>query len=216
MAETSSTQPRRPSSSAPARRRRSSSSTRAIARVEKLNPRAERGDPPALRPGARRKRGGTLARRAVPRRADRAQGSACARIEGDPYHEGMTVPARRRLPRRPHRRARAALPRRRASCASAARTRPSSGSCRRPSPRRTARRATRGTPTRTTGGSSGGSAAAVASGMVAGRARERRWRLDPHPRELLRARRPEAVAGPHVARARRSVVDDLAHRASCA
>ena len=32
-----------------------------------------------------------------------------------------------------------------------------------------------------------------------GRARERRRRLDPHPRELLRARRAEAVARPHVA-----------------
>ena len=45
---------------------------------------------------------------------------------------------------------------------------------------------------RTTGGSSGGSAAAVASGMVAGRPRQRRRRIDPHPRGLLRARRPEA------------------------
>ena len=53
--------------------------------------------------------------------------------------------------------------------------------------------------TRTTGGSSGGSAAAVASGMVAVGARQRRRRIDPHPRELLRPRRPQAVARAHVA-----------------
>ena len=46
--------------------------------------------------------------------------------------------------------------------------------------------------TRSAGGSSGGSAAAVASGHGAGRARGRRRRIDPHPREHVRAVRPEA------------------------
>ena len=46
-----------------------------------------------------------------------------------------------------------------------------------------------------TGGSSGGSAAAVASGMVPGRARQRRGRLHPDSRLVLRPRRVEADAG---------------------
>ena len=52
-------------------------------------------------------------------------------------------------------------------------------------------------PWRTThspGGSSGGSAAAVASGMVACRARQRRRRLDPHPVLDVRPVRFQAVA----------------------
>jgi amidase len=46
--------------------------------------------------------------------------------------------------------------------------------------------------TRSAGGSSGGSAVAVASGMVAGRARQRHGRLDPHPRLVLRPGRSQA------------------------
>ena len=53
-----------------------------------------------------------------------------------------------------------------ASSSSARPTRPSSASCRTPSPRPSGRPTTRGTSTRTAGGSSGGSAAAVAAGMV--------------------------------------------------
>ena len=48
---------------------------------------------------------------------------------------------------------------------------------------------------RTTGGSSGGSAAAVAAGDGADRAGQRRRRLDPDPRGLLRGVRPQAPAG---------------------
>ena len=48
--------------------------------------------------------------------------------------------------------------------------------------------------TRSPGGSSGGSAAAVASGMVPGRPRGRRRRLDPHPGQRVRAVRPQADA----------------------
>ena len=56
-------------------------------------------------------------------------------------------------------------------------------------------------PAHTPGGSSGGAAAAVASGMLPDRPRQRRRRLDPHPRRLLRARRPQAEPRPRVARA---------------
>ena len=58
---------------------------------------------------------------------------------------GHAVPEERGLARRPHRRRSRSGISTPASCASAARTRPSSGSCRRPSPSRTGRRATRGT-----------------------------------------------------------------------
>ena len=49
----------------------------------------------------------------------------------------------------------------------------------------------------TAGGSSGGAAAAVAAGNPAGRQRLRRRRLDPHPRLLLRAVRPETHPRAH-------------------
>ena len=145
-----------------------------------------------------------------------------AACRGRPDPRGHAVPEGRGLAPRPHRRARAEVPRRRASCASAARTRPSSGSSRPRSRRPTDRRATRGTRRAPPGGSSGGSAAAVASGMVAGRARERRRRLDPHPRELLRARRAEAVARAQLAGSRlqrdrrRCSSPSCASRARCA
>ena len=48
---------------------------------------------------------------------------------------------------------------------------------------------------RTPGGSSGGAAAAVAAGICAHGARQRRRRLDPHPRKLLRSVRAEAIEG---------------------
>ncbi len=51
---------------------------------------------------------------------------------------------------------------------------------------------------RTPGGSSGGAAAAVASRDGAGRARQRRRRLDPDSRGVLRAGRPEARARAHL------------------
>ena len=54
---------------------------------------------------------------------------------------------------------------------------------------------------RSPGGSSGGSAVGGRDRHGAGRPRQRRRRLDPHPRELLRSRRPQAVARAHVARA---------------
>ena len=144
------------------------------------------------------------------------QGPVRRRSRATRIHEGMQFLKRRATtaPTTPTRSRSATSTR--ASCASAARTRPSSGSCRRPSPRRTGRRATRGTRRARPGGSSGGSAAAVASGMVAGRARQRRRRLDPHPRELLRARRAEAVAGPHVARARLQRRSTTCSSPSCA
>ena len=47
------------------------------------------------------------------------------------------------------------------------------------------------------GGSSGGSAAAVAARLVPVGPRRRRRRLDPHPVEPLRDRRPQALPGPH-------------------
>ena len=55
-----------------------------------------------------------------------------------------------------------------------------------------------------TGGSSGGAAAAVASGMVPGRPRQRRGRLDPHPRQRVRADRAEDDQAEDHARARSS------------
>ena len=58
---------------------------------------------------------------------------------------------------------------------------------------------------RTPGGSSGGSAAAIAGVRAAARHRERRRRLDPHPGELHRLLRPEAVLRPHAARAARAL-----------
>ena len=57
-------------------------------------------------------------------------------------------------------------------------------------------------PARTSGGSSGGSATAVAAGMVPDRPRQRRRRLDAHPGRVLRPRRPQAPAQPHLAGAR--------------
>ncbi len=62
---------------------------------------------------------------------------------------------------------------------------------------------------RTPGGSSGGAAAAVDGGHGAGRSRQRRRRLDPHPRGLLRARGPEAEPRAHLGgpRARRVAAD---------
>ena len=51
-------------------------------------------------------------------------------------------------------------------------------------------------PARTPGGSSGGSAAAVAAGLAAAALGDRRRRLDPHPRRVLRAVRPQAAARP--------------------
>ena len=85
---------------------------------------------------------------------------------GEPYHARQPRPEGRRVRRRPRQ-----LPLRDASSGrvhrrSASRTRPSSGCCRPPSPRRTARPATRGTPTRSPGGSSGGSARRSRRGMV--------------------------------------------------
>ena len=77
------------------------------------------------------------------------------------------------------------------------------GDARSRSRRRSASPATRGTSHRTSGGSSGGSATAVAAGLVIGRDRHRRRRLDPHPRRLLRALRPQAAARPDLDRARR-------------
>ena len=59
--------------------------------------------------------------------------------------------------------------------------------------------ATRGTSSRSPGGSSGGAAAAVAGGHVPDRPRQRRRRLDPHPRLLLRPGRPEAEPRPRAA-----------------
>ena len=85
-----------------------------------------------------------------------------------------------------------ALPRRRVRRRSARRTRPSSGSCRPPSPRPTARAATRGTPRRTTGGSSGGSGGRGRLRDGPDRPRQRRRRLDPDPGHGQRPRRPEA------------------------
>ena len=55
--------------------------------------------------------------------------------------------------------------------------------------------------TRTSGGSSGGAAAAVAARHRAGRPRQRRRRLDPHPGLVLRPLRPEAVARAGLGRA---------------
>ena len=54
---------------------------------------------------------------------------------------------------------------------------------------------------RTPGGSSGGSAAAVAAGNRAGRAWQRRRRLDSDPGGVLRAGRTQADAWPYLARA---------------
>ena len=67
---------------------------------------------------------------------------------------------------------------------------------------------------RTPGGSSGGAAAAVASGHAPGGPRQRRRRLDPHPRRVLRARRPQAEPRPDLARAGpRRLVPRLRRRA---
>ena len=52
---------------------------------------------------------------------------------------------------------------------------------------------------RTPGGSSGGSAAALVGSVLPAGDRERRRRLDPHPGELHRRVRPEAVVRPHPA-----------------
>ena len=54
----------------------------------------------------------------------------------------------------------------------------------------------------TTGGSSGGSAGARRLGHGAARARERRRRIDPHPRVVLRPGRPQAEPRPRVDGAR--------------
>ena len=56
---------------------------------------------------------------------------------------------------------------------------------------------------RTPGGSSGGSAAAVAAGHGPDRARQRRRRVDPHPRRLLRPGRAQAGARARLGRPRR-------------
>ena len=67
----------------------------------------------------------------------------------------------------------------------------------------TASRARRGTSSCTPGGSSGGSAAALAGGVLPLVTAERRRRLDPHPGELHRLLRAQAVVRPRAARAAR-------------
>ena len=79
---------------------------------------------------------------------------------------------------------------------------PSGASCRGRTRSASGRRATRGTRRGRSGGSSGGSATAVAAGMVPDRARQRRRRVDAHPGRVLRPRRPQAPARPHLAGAR--------------
>ena len=98
-------------------------------------------------------------------------------------------------PRRPTARSYAGSARR-ARSSSARRTCRSSAPGPTPSPSPTATRATRGDTGFTPGGSSGGTAAAVASGHGPDRHGRRRWRLDPHPRGVLRAVRAEAAARP--------------------
>ena len=71
---------------------------------------------------------------------------------------------------------------RRRDHASARRTRPSSASCRSPSPTRTAPRATRGTRAARPAGRRAAAPRPWPRGMVVARARQRRRRLDPHPR----------------------------------
>ena len=75
---------------------------------------------------------------------------------------------------------------------------------------------------RTPGGSSGGAAAAVAAGLAPAAHGQRRRRLDPHPRVLLRPLRDQAGARAGVAgavRRARGLLDerpDHAHRADAA
>ena len=91
----------------------------------------------------------------------------------------------------------------RARSSSARPTSPSSASCRSPSRRASARRATRGTPARTRRRLvSGGSRRRGGGRHGADRARQRRRRLDPHPRLVLRARRAEAQPRPQSRSAR--------------
>ena len=138
----------------------------AINRIEKVNPRAQRGHPPAVRLGARAHARGELPDgpfRGVPMLF---KDLLCA-VEGRPDPRRHAVPEGRELSLRSHRRARAALPRRRVRVRRSheharARARADDRAA-----RRTARRRNPWDTTRTTGGSSGGSAAAVASGMVA-------------------------------------------------
>ena len=68
-------------------------------------------------------------------------------------------------------------------------------------------------PDRTPGGSSGGAAAAVAVRDAPDRPRQRRRRVDPHPRRVLRARRPQAQPRPGLPRPRhRRLVPRLRRR----
>ena len=78
-----------------ATRHRPSSSTRAIGRIEKVNGEAERGDPPAVRPGPHR-RAERAPDRALHRGADRRQGSRrharrCAVPRGQQGAEGREL-----------------------------------------------------------------------------------------------------------------------------
>ena len=95
---------------------------------------------------------------------------------------------------------RRALPQAPAWSSSAAPTPPSWAFCRSTEPELHGPARNPWDPALTAGGSSGGAAAAVAAGHRPARPRQRRRRLDPHPRLLLRPLRPEADARAHPGR----------------
>ena len=152
--------------------------------------RPQRGDPPAVRAGARDRAG----RRPLPRRAVRGEGPVCAITAGDPHHEGMRFLRDLGLPTptpTPGWRARF----REAGFVFVGKTNtPELGILPTTEPDAYGPTHNPWNTNHSPGGSSGGSGAAVASGMVPIGARQRRRRVDPHPGVLLRAGRPEGHA----------------------